>query len=282
MDYKRIYNEIIENRKNNRFDGYTESHHITPKSCGGSNKKENLVELSAREHFICHYLLTKMYPYKSKEFYSMIKAFSMMGCSSDNHERYINSRLYESNKKNFIDAQKIGQCGKNNSQYGTRWKWIHNDTLKEIKKISFNAPIPSDWEYGLTFNQKEKKLKKELEQQEKKLFKEHEKKEKKLKNQIEIKKKAEEKELVKKELYEIEREKTKELYLKMYNLYCENDFKYIQSVFDYKFTIIYFRKKCKELLGNVYVPKGPASGLYKHTEESKLKIKNAKLHKKEE
>ena len=254
MDYKRIYNEIIDNRKLNKFDGYTENHHIIPKSIGGSNKKENLVELSAREHFICHYLLTKMYPYKSKEFYSMIKAFSMMGCCSDNQERYINSRLYESNKNNFINAQKISQSGKSNSQYETRWKWIHNDETKKIKKISFDATIPDGWEYGLTFNQKEKKLKKEAEKQEKKLLK--------------------------KVLYDIEREKSKEIYLKMYSLYCENDFKYIQTVFDYKFTIVYFRSKCKELLGDIYVPRGPVSGLYKHSEESKQKIKNARLHQK--
>ena len=33
--------------------GYYEKHHIQPKSLGGSNKKENLVRLTAREHFIC-------------------------------------------------------------------------------------------------------------------------------------------------------------------------------------------------------------------------------------
>ena len=39
---------------------YVEKHHIIPKSLGGNNRKENLVNLSAREHFICHRLLVKM------------------------------------------------------------------------------------------------------------------------------------------------------------------------------------------------------------------------------
>ena len=38
---------------------YAESHHIIPKSLGGSDDQINLVDLTAREHFICHWLLTK-------------------------------------------------------------------------------------------------------------------------------------------------------------------------------------------------------------------------------
>lgn len=39
---------------------YCETHHIIPKSLGGTNIKTNLVVLTAREHFICHLLLPKM------------------------------------------------------------------------------------------------------------------------------------------------------------------------------------------------------------------------------
>jgi hypothetical protein len=40
--------------------GYTEKHHIIPKSLGGSNDPLNLVRLTAKEHFVCHRLLVKM------------------------------------------------------------------------------------------------------------------------------------------------------------------------------------------------------------------------------
>jgi hypothetical protein len=39
--------------------GYKECHHVIPRSLGGKNTKRNLVELTAREHFIAHRLLLK-------------------------------------------------------------------------------------------------------------------------------------------------------------------------------------------------------------------------------
>jgi hypothetical protein len=58
--YCKWYFNIIENRKTHSLDGYTENHHIVPRSMGGTNEKSNLVRLSPREHFICHRLLTKI------------------------------------------------------------------------------------------------------------------------------------------------------------------------------------------------------------------------------
>jgi hypothetical protein len=66
MDYQRIYNQIIERAKTRQLDGYKEKHHIVPKCLGGSNDKINLVELTAREHFICHVLLCEIYPKENK------------------------------------------------------------------------------------------------------------------------------------------------------------------------------------------------------------------------
>ena len=71
--YTRIYFSIIDNAKLRKIDSYTESHHILPKSLGGSNNKDNIVDLTAREHYICHLLLTKMVEstYKSKMVYAL-------------------------------------------------------------------------------------------------------------------------------------------------------------------------------------------------------------------
>lgn len=41
-------------------EGYAEKHHVIPKSMGGTNGKENLVRLTAKQHFVAHKLLTKM------------------------------------------------------------------------------------------------------------------------------------------------------------------------------------------------------------------------------
>jgi len=68
-------------------------HHIIPKCLGGTNEKENLARLTAREHFICHLLLTKMVEGESKR--KMVYACKRMMTSSKHHERYfINSTRY--------------------------------------------------------------------------------------------------------------------------------------------------------------------------------------------
>ena len=60
--YTNWYLKIIENAKMRILcdNAYHETHHIIPKSLGGTNIKDNLVKLTAKEHFICHLLLVKM------------------------------------------------------------------------------------------------------------------------------------------------------------------------------------------------------------------------------
>jgi hypothetical protein len=64
MNYTKIYNNLIDTLKNRiPTEGiYYERHHIVPKCLGGNNSKENLILLSAREHYIAHQLLCKIYP----------------------------------------------------------------------------------------------------------------------------------------------------------------------------------------------------------------------------
>jgi hypothetical protein len=60
--YTKWYFRIINSKKERIFDRgeYFEKHHIIPKSIGGSNVKDNIIKLTAKEHFICHRLLVKM------------------------------------------------------------------------------------------------------------------------------------------------------------------------------------------------------------------------------
>lgn len=59
--YTRWYFQIIDNAATRaKPEGYCEKHHKVPKSIGGSHDKSNLVPLTAREHMLCHYLLSKM------------------------------------------------------------------------------------------------------------------------------------------------------------------------------------------------------------------------------
>lgn len=56
--YTAIYQSIIHNARERVLEGYTESHHIIPVSLGGSD--EDRVNLTPREHYIVHRLLTHM------------------------------------------------------------------------------------------------------------------------------------------------------------------------------------------------------------------------------
>jgi hypothetical protein len=88
MNYQRIYNQIIDRAKNRELSCYKEVHHIIPKCIGGSDDKSNLTKLTAREHFLCHWLLHRMYP----ENHKLAFAFKMIATmQSKSHSRYVPS-----------------------------------------------------------------------------------------------------------------------------------------------------------------------------------------------
>ncbi len=94
--YSKIYFSITSNAKQRITEGYTELHHIIPQSMGGSNDKENLVELTAREHFICHWLLVKMTEGDDRS--KMLYALKGMKAENKHQQRYhtkITARVYE-------------------------------------------------------------------------------------------------------------------------------------------------------------------------------------------
>lgn len=91
--YTKWYYSIICNAKSRDLVGYVEKHHIVPASLGGSNSKDNLVRLTAKEHFLCHMLLVKMVESSQKS--SMIFAAWRMTHSNNHQPRYtINSNTY--------------------------------------------------------------------------------------------------------------------------------------------------------------------------------------------
>jgi rubrerythrin len=73
-----------------------EHHHIIPQSLGGSNDKNNLVYLSCREHFLCHWLLVKIT--EGEAYHKMVYALMGMRAENEHQERYqtiFTARVYE-------------------------------------------------------------------------------------------------------------------------------------------------------------------------------------------
>jgi hypothetical protein len=133
MNYPKIYQQLIERAKNRTIDGYCEKHHIVPRCLGGDDSKQNLVRLTAREHFIAHLLLVKIHNGNMK----LVKAVAMMCVGRD--ERKLTNRLYGKYRLLLSQAQSKCQAGKGNSQFGT--KWTHHPLTKEEKKIKGHLPV---------------------------------------------------------------------------------------------------------------------------------------------
>jgi hypothetical protein len=147
VNYERIYNQIIARAHTRKLTDYKERHHILPKSMGGSDDANNLVELTAREHFLCHWLLTKIYPTGNMH-YKAVRAWAMMAwCSTDLQSRYkITSRTYQRAKRALSKVMSRSQKGKNNNRYGQ--KWIHNLELQKSKTIPADSILPEGWQWG--------------------------------------------------------------------------------------------------------------------------------------
>ena len=98
MTYIEFINDILNTR--GRFacgDEYHERHHITPKCMGGTNDNENLIDLFAREHYIAHLLLAKIY-----NTYGMYAAVIYMHTGRFNNRKFkFNSRLYQKIREEF-------------------------------------------------------------------------------------------------------------------------------------------------------------------------------------
>lgn len=140
--YTKLYFNIITNAnsqsRDRNKDTYYEKHHIYPKSLYPELEKDlsNLVYLTAREHFICHYLLCKMVKSGSSAWHKMVRAFTFMYASNNKQVRYINSRLYELARKNIGVVMSSLQSGTKNSQFGT--VWIYSDSEKHSIKVPKN------------------------------------------------------------------------------------------------------------------------------------------------
>ena len=108
MNYQRLYDNIINAAKCKSYDLYTEKHHIIPKCLGGSNVKDNLVVLSYREHFLCHWILCKIYPndvYLKFAFAKMLQSPSQMN-RKVNSWRFDIAKRYVKNQVNNTSFKK--------------------------------------------------------------------------------------------------------------------------------------------------------------------------------
>ena len=128
MNYKLHYDKLIHRAQNRSIlkSEYKEKHHIIPSCIGGTDLKENLVQLFPEEHLLAHLLLVKIHP---KE-YGLTKAANMMSqCKSANQQRITNKKFGWIKRKLSIE-QSIAMTGKGNHNYGNVWSEEQRDKIR--------------------------------------------------------------------------------------------------------------------------------------------------------
>lgn len=106
MNYLKIYCNLMRKMENRTPpEGYTEKHHIFPKSIFGNNNR--IVVLTAREHYIAHALLEKICikRYGLKHWKTIKMNFAHISMKGNRRE-YFNSYLYENARKRRSECVK--------------------------------------------------------------------------------------------------------------------------------------------------------------------------------
>jgi len=150
MNYQKIYNQIIERGKIRKLDCYKEKHHIIPKCMGGSNKKNNMVDLTAREHFLVHSLLCEIYPNNNKLHFAF---WSMNNLKNKHHIRdyRIGARLFEYHRIKFSNYIREVNSHPKPKGFGRKISKLLKGVPKtEAHKLALRVPKSVDsWARGL-------------------------------------------------------------------------------------------------------------------------------------
>jgi hypothetical protein len=90
MNYQKIYTNLINRALSRVSKGYVEKHHIVPRCLGGTDAKENIVNLYPEEHYLAHLLLCKINNGNSKLLYAAMNmtSGSMINNGKRNNKAY--------------------------------------------------------------------------------------------------------------------------------------------------------------------------------------------------
>lgn len=126
MNYRKVYSQIVDRAKSRTTEGYSERHHIIPKCLGGDDSPTNIVRLTAREHFICHWLLAREYNIQPLWF-----AFNMM-CNAKNRRH----RRYEPSSRAYSEAREGLSLSRKGSSSGMKGRTHSEETRNKISQAN--------------------------------------------------------------------------------------------------------------------------------------------------
>ena len=143
MNYQKHYDALISRAKNRLIECYTESHHIIPRCMGGTDHLDNLVKLTAEEHYLAHQLLVKIHPGNHK----LVAAAIFMTTGGYSNSKYrMNNKLYGWLKRldqlKWKDPEYAQYYSEKQSRFA-KIRWSNpefKDKMRKINKEVSNRP----------------------------------------------------------------------------------------------------------------------------------------------
>ncbi len=158
--YYRIYNELMKKGKLRESDssivGYYELHHVIPRSLGGTDDPENLVSLTAREHFLAHRLLMKFLHGKEKA--KMVFACHRMITGHQKKYLKLTSRQYEALRLEYSKSCSLLYTGRTHSDEtkqkisdAHKGRSLSPETIDKIKNSHYHQNHPRGYKQSEEF-----------------------------------------------------------------------------------------------------------------------------------
>jgi hypothetical protein len=98
------YQRFIGSLRGQSVDGYAEVHHIVPRSLGGSDDADNLIRLTARQHFIAHWILARALGGSASRAFFMMSNFGKYG--------QVNSTTYQIARQEYAALAAVQMAGR--------------------------------------------------------------------------------------------------------------------------------------------------------------------------
>lgn len=118
MNYQKIYDAFIANRRVTEHIaellGYSEKHHILPRSLGGGNEPSNLIRLTVRDHYFAHCCLAKIH---GGNMWAALRAMTQFRLRGRRSAIYAKGRFVEVARRNFAELLR----------QQTKARWLRGD-----------------------------------------------------------------------------------------------------------------------------------------------------------
>lgn len=98
------YTRFIDSLRGQSVDGYAEVHHIVPRSLGGSNDADNLIQLTARQHYVAHWMLSRALGGSAARAFFMMSNFGRYG--------HVNSTTYAIARQEYSELAAVQMKGR--------------------------------------------------------------------------------------------------------------------------------------------------------------------------